>query len=76
MNDPRPQNPYGKLYSVEYLGNMVGGRTTLYNNQPIQLLKKAAAESIKEGEVGLQKCIPVGLSMYVAFELNGYFFSS
>lgn len=52
VNDPRPQNPYGKLYSVEFLGNMVGGRNTLYNNQPIQLLKKAAAESIKEGEVG------------------------
>ncbi|KAI3353901.1 hypothetical protein L3Q82_005108 [Scortum barcoo] len=50
VNDPRPQNPYGKLYSVEFLGNMVGGRSTLYNNQPIQLLKKAAAESIKEGE--------------------------
>lgn len=51
VNDPRPQNPYGKLYSVEFLGNMVAGRSTLYNNQPIQLLKKAAAESIKEGEV-------------------------
>ncbi len=55
VNDPRPQNPYGKLYSVEFLGNMVGGRNTLYNNQPIQLLKKAAAESIKEGEVGWSK---------------------
>lgn len=55
VNDPRPQNPYGKLYSVEFLGNMVEGRRTLYNNQPIQLLKKAAADSIKEGEVGLGK---------------------
>lgn len=53
VNDPRSQNPYGKLYSVEFLGNMVGGSNTLYNNQPIQLLKKVAAESIKEGEVGL-----------------------
>uniref|UniRef100_A0A8C7SAI6 Bleomycin hydrolase n=1 Tax=Oncorhynchus mykiss TaxID=8022 RepID=A0A8C7SAI6_ONCMY len=50
VNDPRPQNPYEKLYSVEFLGNMVGGHNTLYNNQPIQLLKKAAADSIKEGE--------------------------
>ncbi|MEQ2180371.1 hypothetical protein GOODEAATRI_000631, partial [Goodea atripinnis] len=50
VNDPRPQNPYEKLYSVEFLGNMVGGRSTLYNNQPIQLLKKAAADSIKDGE--------------------------
>lgn len=30
---------------------MVGARCTLYNNQPIQLLKTAAAQSIKEGEV-------------------------
>ncbi|CAF88549.1 unnamed protein product, partial [Tetraodon nigroviridis] len=51
VNDPRPQNPYGKLYTVEFLGNMTGARCTLYNNQPVQLLKKAAADSIKEGEV-------------------------
>lgn len=59
MNDPRPQNPYGKLYSVEFLGNMVAGRSTLYNNQPIELLKKAAADSIKEGEVrrGEKMCV-------------------
>lgn len=52
MNDPRPQNPYGKLYTVDFLGNMVKARCTLYNNQPIQLLKNVAAESIKKGEVG------------------------
>lgn len=51
MNDPRPNNPFGKLYSVEYLGNMVGGSSTRYNNQPVDLLKKAAAASIKDGEV-------------------------
>ncbi|KAG7281436.1 hypothetical protein CRUP_029885 [Coryphaenoides rupestris] len=50
VNDPRPQNPYGKLYTVEYLGNMVSGRSTQYNNQPIELLKKAAADSIKDAE--------------------------
>lgn len=53
MNDPRPQNPYNRLYTVEYLGNMVGGRKTLYNNQPVDVLKKLAAASIKDGEVGL-----------------------
>lgn len=51
MNDPRPQNPVGKLYSVEYLGNMVAGRSTRYNNQSIEVLKRAAADSIKDGEV-------------------------
>lgn len=53
MNDPRPQNPYNRLYTVEYLGNMVGGRKTLYNNQPVDVLKKLAAVSIKDGEVCL-----------------------
>ncbi|XP_010114491.1 PREDICTED: bleomycin hydrolase, partial [Chlamydotis macqueenii] len=50
VNDPRPQNPYNRLYTVEYLGNMVGGKKTLYNNQPIDVLKKLAAASIKDGE--------------------------
>ncbi|XP_069082360.1 bleomycin hydrolase [Pleurodeles waltl] len=50
VNDPRPSHEYGKLYLVEFLGNMVGGRKTLYNNQPIDTLKKVAAASIKDGE--------------------------
>ncbi|XP_042298668.1 bleomycin hydrolase [Sceloporus undulatus] len=50
VNDPRPKNEYNRLYTVEYLGNMVGGRKTLYNNQPIELLKKVAAASIRDGE--------------------------
>jgi len=32
---------------------MVGGRKTLYNNQPVDVLKKLAAASIKDGEVCL-----------------------
>lgn len=50
VNDPRPQNPFGKLFTVQFLGNMVEGRKTLYNNQSIEVLKKLAAASIKDGE--------------------------
>ncbi|XP_020818953.1 bleomycin hydrolase isoform X2 [Phascolarctos cinereus] len=50
VNDPRSQHKYNRLYTVEYLSNMVGGRKTLYNNQPIDFLKKMVAASIKEGE--------------------------
>uniref|UniRef100_A0A4W3IPA9 Bleomycin hydrolase n=1 Tax=Callorhinchus milii TaxID=7868 RepID=A0A4W3IPA9_CALMI len=50
VNDPRPSNPYGKLYTVDFLSNMVNGRKCLYNNQPVETLKKAAAASIKDGE--------------------------
>ncbi|KAM4700807.1 bleomycin hydrolase [Discoglossus pictus] len=50
VNDPRPQNTFGKVYTVEFLGNMLEGRKTLYNNQPVEVLKKLAAASIKDGE--------------------------
>ncbi|CAH1800413.1 unnamed protein product [Owenia fusiformis] len=49
-NDPRPQNPFNKLYTVEYLNNMMGARPVLYVNQPVDVLKKCAAESIKNDE--------------------------
>ncbi|XP_063992180.1 bleomycin hydrolase isoform X1 [Diachasmimorpha longicaudata] len=50
VTDPRPSNPFGHLYQVECLGNVVGGRKTLYNNQPPELLMSLAADSIKAGE--------------------------
>ncbi|XP_015176808.1 PREDICTED: bleomycin hydrolase [Polistes dominula] len=50
VTDPRPSNPYGKLYTVDCLGNVVDGRSTLYNNQPPELLMKLCAESIKQNE--------------------------
>lgn len=50
VTDPRPNNPYDKLYTVDCLGNVVGGKTTRYNNQPVELLMKLCAESIKNNE--------------------------
>ena len=50
-NDPRPANAYDKLYTVQYLGNVIGGNKTLYINQPIEKLKEAASASIKDNEV-------------------------
>lgn len=49
MNDPR--NPYNELLTVEYLSNMVNGRRVLYNNQPVEVLKKLTAASLKDNEV-------------------------
>lgn len=48
VNDPR--NPYNKLLTVEYLSNMVNGRRVLYNNQPVEVLKKLTAASLKDNE--------------------------
>ncbi len=47
IHDPR--NAYYRLYTVEYLGNVVGGRPTIYINVPIDVLKEHAAASIKRG---------------------------
>jgi aminopeptidase C len=51
VHDPRPHNPYGHLYTVEYLNNMVNSPLVLYINQPASELKRLALESIKAGEV-------------------------
>ncbi|XP_059511214.1 bleomycin hydrolase isoform X2 [Stegostoma tigrinum] len=69
VNDPRSFNPYGKLYTVEFLSNMVNARKTLYINQPIEVLKQSAAASIKDGEavwfgcdVGKAFCSKLGIN--------------
>ncbi|KAF0300329.1 Bleomycin hydrolase [Amphibalanus amphitrite] len=49
IHDPRPGHNTGDAYTVDCLGNMVGGRRTIYNNQPAELLARLAAASIKEG---------------------------
>ncbi|XP_013380408.1 bleomycin hydrolase [Lingula anatina] len=49
VNDPRTNHGYNKLYTVEYLGNM-SGKKVLYINQPVDVLKKLAAEAIRNDE--------------------------
>lgn len=50
VSDPRESNPFGALYTLQGLGNVVGGRRTAYNNQPVDTLLKAVADSIQGGE--------------------------
>ena len=50
MSDPRPEHATGKAYTVDCLGNIVGGRRTVYHNQPIDVLFDATRESIKKKE--------------------------
>ena len=50
-NDPRPENPYMKLYSIRYLGNVVGGYPIRYINLPIDQLKNYTIKSIKAEQV-------------------------
>nr|XP_032527012.1 bleomycin hydrolase isoform X2 [Danaus plexippus plexippus] len=50
VSDPRSSNPFGALYTLQCLGNVVGGRETAYNNQPIETLMRVVADSIEGGE--------------------------
>lgn len=50
MSDPRSTSPYGQMYTVDYLNNVVGGGQVLYNNQPIEILMDLVVKSIKNGE--------------------------
>ena len=51
VNDPRADNAYNKLYTVDYLGNMTGASPVLYINKDVQVLKDLAQKSIKDNEV-------------------------
>lgn len=46
VNDPR--NAYGRAYTVEYLGNVLG-KPVRYVNAPMSVLRRAAAGAIVEG---------------------------
>lgn len=50
VTDPRPTSAYEQAYTVDCLGNVVGGRPVLYNNQPVELLLQVVTESLKAGE--------------------------
>ncbi|XP_026313478.1 bleomycin hydrolase isoform X2 [Hyposmocoma kahamanoa] len=50
VSDPRVSNPFGNLYTLQCLGNVVGGRQTAYNNQPIETLMTVVKDSIAGGE--------------------------
>ncbi|XP_050069823.1 bleomycin hydrolase isoform X1 [Anopheles maculipalpis] len=50
VTDPRASNLYGRSYTVDCLGNVVGGRQVLYNNQPVELLLDLVTKALKFGE--------------------------
>ncbi len=50
VDDPRPEHRKGSTLTVEHLGNVVDGDPVLYLNVDIATAKKAAMESIVDGE--------------------------
>ncbi|MBC1736310.1 aminopeptidase C [Listeria seeligeri] len=50
INAPTKDKPFNQAFTVDYLGNIVGGAPIKYLNVEMDVLKKAAAEQIKDGE--------------------------
>jgi bleomycin hydrolase len=50
VHDPRETSPYGRTFTVEYLGNVWEGGITRYLNVEIDLLKDIAMRSVLDGE--------------------------
>ncbi|MBO0828179.1 MAG: C1 family peptidase [Streptosporangiales bacterium] len=50
VNDPRESSPYGRTFTVDYLGNVVGGEPVTYLNVESDLMKKLAMDTVVGGE--------------------------
>jgi len=50
INAPTDDKPFYRMYTVQYLGNVVGGYPVRYLNVPIDVIKRAASQSIADGE--------------------------
>lgn len=50
INSPTEDKPFNQTYTVDYLGNVVGGKDILYYNLPMKKLKKLIIETLKAGE--------------------------
>ena len=51
INAPTKDKPYNKMYTVKFLGNVVGGHPVRYLNVDIDTIKEAAIKTIKGKEV-------------------------
>lgn len=50
VNDPRSSSPYGRTFTVEHLGNVVGAPPVTYLNVEADVMKRLASEAIVGGE--------------------------
>jgi bleomycin hydrolase len=50
VHDPRDTSPYGRTFTVEYLGNVWEGGITRYLNVEIDILKDIAMRTVLDGE--------------------------
>jgi bleomycin hydrolase len=83
VHDPRPANAYGRTYTVEYLGNVVGGRRVTYLNIEMELMKQIARQTLEAGEpvwfgcdVGKQMRRDLGLMDRDLYDLSAVYDTS
>ncbi len=50
VHDPRPDNPPGRTYTVQYLGNVVDGTRIKYLNVDIELMKDVTMRMLLDGQ--------------------------
>ena len=50
INAPTADKPYGRTFTVDYLGNVVGGREVKYLNLPSEDVKKLAITQLSDGK--------------------------
>lgn len=50
INAPTADKPFGQTYTVQYLGNVEGGRPVLYLNVEIETFKQLALAQLQDGE--------------------------
>ena len=50
VHDPRKTSPVGRTFTIEYLGNVVGGTPIRYLNVDIQLMKDLTLQMLQDGK--------------------------
>jgi bleomycin hydrolase len=74
INAPTKDKPFNRIYTVQYLGNVIGGRPVRYLNVDMETLKKAAVDMIKDNHAVWFGC-DVGQMLVTemgAMDLNVY----
>lgn len=80
INAPTKDKPFNKTYTVEMLGNVVGGKPVKYLNVDMSTFKKLAVQQLEQGEsvwfgcdVGQSSNRENGIMALNAYEINELF---
>jgi bleomycin hydrolase len=50
INAPSPDKPFGKTFTIAYLGNIIEGNKVLYLNTPIDIMKSCVIQQLSDSE--------------------------